>query len=275
MIVRVRRTSLLISILNNIRGGFPRPSETSPIYFMYFILECDKMKNKKILAIILLIIIIVTLVVPFFSFSAFADDSNSSSGEFRLWNSSLDFSSLIQFVEYSYSCSYSVYNGANIAYNYSYFKIKYVSSGLLTNGWTIYGKIVDGDEIALYTNGAWINENFKTWYFYELPSDMQGLSFVDSNSVLNPVDVDSYYYQWGFSIGNKIGYDSGYNVAINDSQSLGDSLLGDTLTAPLKALQNFTLFTTSSGVNITLWTLFGAIVGFSLFIAFLKLYSGG
>lgn len=112
-----------------------------------------------------------------------------------------------------------------------------------------------------------------------------------------------YYYNFDILLGNYINYDDLYDVAYNDginssaardkwsqfgydqgfidgenasgSESLGQNLLGDTLSAPMRALNNFTLYRSSSGFEVTLGGVVGAAISLTLFIAFLKIFAGG
>lgn len=94
---------------------------------------------------------------------------------------------------------------------------------------------------------------------------------------------------FGYEQGRKDGYYEGilvdYEQAYNegyyngqqdiDSGTWGENLLGHTLSAPIRALNQFTLVTTPSGFNITLGLVVGCAIALTLFIAFLKLFAGG
>jgi hypothetical protein len=112
-----------------------------------------------------------------------------------------------------------------------------------------------------------------------------------------------YYYTWDILLGNYFNYDEvfqdgfnagvnsseakdkyyqdGYDVGFSDgvnasgSQNLGHNLLGDTLSAPMRALNQFTLYKSSSGFEVTLGGVVGAAISLTLFIAFLKIFAGG
>ena len=113
----------------------------------------------------------------------------------------------------------------------------------------------------------------------------------------------TYFYTWNIILGNFINYDDVYNEAfsngVNSSQAkdkwwqegydegldhginssasslFAQNIIGDTLSAPLRALNQFTLFTSPSGVNVSLGMVFGSLIGFILFLAFLKMFAGG
>lgn len=86
---------------------------------------------------------------------------------------------------------------------------------------------------------------------------------------VNSQDAKDLWYQ--------DGYDTGYYQGRNstDSENLGHNLLGDTLSAPMKALNQFTLYESSSGFTVTLGLVVGGAISLMLFIAFLKIFAGG
>lgn len=84
----------------------------------------------------------------------------------------------------------------------------------------------------------------------------------------------------GTQLGYNEGYDTGYNVGLNASGSanLGQNLLGDTLNAPMNALNQFVLYDpdgTGSMPPLTLGLVVGGVITLTLFIAFLKIFAGG
>lgn len=145
--------------------------------------------------------------------------------------------------------------------------------------------------IPVYTSSSgWVDQKYRLIDF--------GSGFVFSNSDLykwilnNSMDVtESVDYQRGYLIGMQQGIDSedaqkkwfqnGYDEGLEDginssgSSSLGQNLIGDTLSAPFRALNGFTLFEAPNGTTITLGIVFGGMLGFVLLIAFLKLFAGG
>lgn len=101
-------------------------------------------------------------------------------------------------------------------------------------------------------------------------------------------------YNQGYSVGFEQGYtngtgsqvvqnarDEGYRDGYaagresTDSGNLGENLLGDTLSAPMDALNDFTLYESSSGFNVTLGLVVGGAICLTLLIAFLKIFAGG
>lgn len=145
--------------------------------------------------------------------------------------------------------------------------------------------------IPVYTEASgWLDQRYRLIDF--------GSGFVFSNSELykwllnNSQDVtESFEYERGYLLGMQQGidsedakkkwYQSGYDEGLEDginssgSSSLGQNLIGDTLSAPFRALNGFTLFEAPNGTTITLGIVFGGMLGFVLFIAFLKLFAGG
>lgn len=96
------------------------------------------------------------------------------------------------------------------------------------------------------------------------------------------------WYPQGFEAGVKSddaknkwypqGYEAGYAAGLNDglnssgSENLGQNLIGDTLSAPLRALNQFQLFTSPGGTVVTLGMVFGSLIALTLLFAFLKLF---
>lgn len=105
-------------------------------------------------------------------------------------------------------------------------------------------------------------------------------SFIAGREVGNEAGYDEGYnvgYTEGAGATESEAYDAGYNYAMQSISSgqFGQNLLGETLSAPIKALNQFTLVTTPSGFNITLGLVVGCAIALTLFIAFLKLFAGG
>lgn len=87
-------------------------------------------------------------------------------------------------------------------------------------------------------------------------------------------------YDQGYNAGSQAGYDQGFAAGAEstDSGNLGHNLLGDTLNAPMNALNNFTIYDPDPSDNspgITLGLVVGGVICLSLFIAFLKIFAGG
>lgn len=95
----------------------------------------------------------------------------------------------------------------------------------------------------------------------------------------------------GYSVGYDTGYDAGYSSAeladpdfdagyqqaVEDlgDGTFGQNLLGATLGAPMKALNEFVLYESAGGDRLTLGLVVGGVICLSLFIAFLKIFAGG
>lgn len=89
-------------------------------------------------------------------------------------------------------------------------------------------------------------------------------------------------YEVGFDEGYRVGYEVGFadntgggGGSSEDSANLGKNLLGDTLSAPMRALNNFVLYESDSGFEVTLGGVVGASICLTLFISFLKIFAGG
>lgn len=94
--------------------------------------------------------------------------------------------------------------------------------------------------------------------------------YYDAEILLNVYDDG---YDDGYDEGEIDGYNRGFDVAA--SQDFGKNLLGETLLAPVRALQQIVLYNTSSGFPVTLWFVFSTCVGVALLIWFLKMFAGG
>lgn len=86
-------------------------------------------------------------------------------------------------------------------------------------------------------------------------------------------------YKNGYQQGtlNSDNYKKGYNDAARSMSdgTFGENFLGNLFSAPVRALNSFTLITTPGGVEITLGGILAACIALTVFIAFLKLYAGG
>ena len=120
-----------------------------------------------------------------------------------------------------------------------------------------------------------------TTYFYNF--DIVLGNFVDSTQIYAEGYASGFvngFYE-GFEQGEIAFSDSAYNqgfadgVNSSDSENLGQNLLGDTLSAPIDALNEFTLYESSSGLKVTLGLVLGGVICLSIFIAFLKIFAGG
>ena len=115
---------------------------------------------------------------------------------------------------------------------------------------------------------------------YEL-YDVNGVvSYNDSYSAGYASGYD-FGSKWGYDLGYKhgesAGYDQGYNIGLNEgySSSLGTNLIGSTFEGISGALKSFVLFSTTSGIDVSIWTIISGFIGISLFIWILKLFAGG
>lgn len=91
-------------------------------------------------------------------------------------------------------------------------------------------------------------------------------------------DLAHYWGAWynGNNDGYHDGYLEGYNFGIsqNSSTSFGENLIGETLAAPFKGLNQFILYEGPNG-SVSLGLVLGGVICLSLFIAFLKIFAGG
>lgn len=133
-------------------------------------------------------------------------------------------------------------------------------------GYRFYYRFVgDTYPTQVYTSSdGWFNNGYRLIYFVDTMTTVDTL-FVDTFGTFigsGEDAVDSY----------SAGFNNGY--AAGSSASFGQNLIGDTLSAPFKALNTFILFE-YNGVAVTLGGVFGAMLALILFIIFLKMFAGG
>lgn len=135
---------------------------------------------------------------------------------------------------------------------------------------------------------GWVDQEYRLLNF---GSGVTLDEFMYNWIVNNATPIDNSSYQSGYLAGYQAGitstekrdeyfqegYDEGFADGLNStsSSSLGQNLIGDTLSAPIRALNSFTLFTSPSGVDVSLGMVFGSLIALVLFIAFLKMFAGG
>ena len=83
-------------------------------------------------------------------------------------------------------------------------------------------------------------------------------------------DAKNKWYPQGYDAGYAAGLDAGLNSS--DSKALGQNLIGESLSGPMRVLNGFQLFTAPNGTVVTLGMVFGSIIALSLFLAFLKMF---
>ena len=80
----------------------------------------------------------------------------------------------------------------------------------------------------------------------------------------------------GWNEGYNDGYQNGYSDANNSSASDAfiQDILGDTLNAPMDALNDFVIGVAPNGRQLTLGLVIGGVISLMLLLAFLKLFGG-
>lgn len=154
---------------------------------------------------------------------------------------------------------------------------------------------------SVYVNSVMYSGSFSS---STITSTLSGVTSFDVYPVEHSYSPGvTYYYTWNILLGDYFnendvfqagfnegvnsqiakdkyfneGYDLGLSDGLNSSasSSLGSNLLGETLSAPMTALNSFVLYTTPSGVPISLGLVLGSVIALTFFIAFLKLFAGG
>ena len=161
------------------------------------------------------------------------------------------------------------------------------NSSLIVNGVSYFGttdySFSGGtywlDYYDFYSINPGIDSSSSVPYFYEftiyaMDPDVfneYGESYLSGfKDGVNSSESKNKWYPQGF----ESGYQQGVLDGVNSSQStsFGQNLLGDTLSAPMKALNNFTLFVAPNGTSVTLGGIIGALIGLSLLLVFLSFF---
>lgn len=267
------------------------------------------MKNKLIKILSILSIVIVLATVFIFPASA-ADGITPDVGlivTFRLASQLNSASRVVisagQFAQV-YTSSTPVYTYWNYSYmgdDYAYYDadldMYYVSVTITTNGYIPELKFYDSEGVYLMTNV--INEDPNDPIILD-PGDRCDIIVEYSSSPSSTTTTYTrrlYLYEYntesawregfdagydaGLASGKQTGYNEGYDDGLADglnsseSASLGSNLLGQTLAAPMNALNQFVLITLPNGANITLGMILGSMIALIVLLAFLKLFAGG
>ena len=256
------------------------------------------MKNKKILLIFLVVIVITTLVVPMFSISTYAADDLELTyyilyGDFFVFDSPLPnawigtdptFFPTAQFdIRFCVLTTEQIYTGI---------KLVYVDDESIYNNDQVNVYFVDenNNENLVYGGlfGGWDNEGYRMIEFMADSSDAMLFNWLSTNGKFYKSLFQDGYNQGyevgkqdGIVIGKQVGYNQGYvvgkqdGIIIGENSAFGNNLIGDTLAAPVNALNSFVLYETSSGFSITLWGVFSTVLAVGLTIWFIKMFAGG
>ena len=251
-----------------------------------------KIKRSKIFRSLFLCFILCSFIVPLFSFNSFAATSYTIRAD----------TYVIDIYEYEselmnqeVSCSFRFTSG-NFTFNslkfifdedgyfYIYFDDRLVydpgngtsqAPNFVDNNQYLY--IFVSDEQTVDASNNWIYAFEDLFNRFDAFDDhlFEGAKWYGLSSGYNEG------YDEGFSNGEEQGYAYGYRdgylegINVDASENFGQNLIGDTLAAPFQALNSFVLFTSPSGVDVSLGFIFGGVIALLLFIAFLKMFAGG
>lgn len=248
-------------------------------------------KSAKILASLLILVVLISS----FAISSFADTSPvvHEGLYFASGNPVIPSATIVQNIEFE------SYGGV-----YDQMYISVGTSGTPRAFYLYYAQLADNNyeqaganEFSDDGTPYWDNNNYR-------------LIYVSSDS-----SVSAEYYTWftsvfvsgagynagfedGFLAGKDVGFNEGYSAgtssqaiqnardegynqgvadgrAMTDSENLGANILGDTLNAPMNALNNFVIYESTTGFQVTLGLVVGGAISLTLFIAFLKIFAGG
>lgn len=198
-----------------------------------------------------------------------------------------------------------VYSGDNLILRWSYADPEkvYLYQPGVTNPYQSLDIDEDIDRVVLWT----YNNSL-----YTVTNGFTGFNQMFGDLTIHDYFLeDKYYntgYQLGFVDGEDIGYDSGYSIGYDegyyagqvvgsgldydaiyqrgydeaikeiDSGEFGQNLIGNTLMAPLNALNSFVLYEVVVGgveLQVTLGSILFGLIGVILFVCFLKMFAGG
>ena len=235
------------------------------------------MKSKKFLSIFFLVVVLTTLFVPLFSFNTSAVDVHEyKSGEYLVWDNTIE---VLNFSEQRHIIYLDFYAPLLEESFVGFVISKDVYSG---NSKFLGYLRSDGTEKGVYRdvpredNSGWVDGNCRIIQFQQDVTEKILNVWFDLWGVQgdsNTVEVFDSAYQTGYDIGYNVGFVRGRNEG--QSEDFGFNFLGDTLSAPIRALDNLVLFESNSGFRITVWGVFSTVVGISLFIWFMKMFAGG
>lgn len=198
------------------------------------------------------------------------------------------------FAYFTVDIDYNTFNTAyrrafEVGYNFGYFDAggadyqEGYEDGLADGTSLGYNQGYDAGSIAGYNTGYYVGyEEGETAGNLEGLDAGYALGFDDGyDDGLNAGYTQGYTTGYNEGLLNNDGYQEGYNDAVSQIEDgeFGRNLLGNAFSAPFEALNRLVLidWTTQAGqrVTITVMTVFYTIIGISLFIWFLKLFSGG
>lgn len=208
----------------------------------------------------------------------------SGSGSFRFTQRLNDSGSSTAFIMF--------YDGSiptpSIQFNYT---VAYDSAGqtYTLDGIYVGGELIDLDSLYWIDFGFVVNNDENPYYLPIIVSLLNsGQSVTYEDCVFSPRMFYNGYslsYNLGYYDAERYAYSAGYDdgyydgINMNDSANLGKNLLGETFTAPLKALEEFNLVSwrTANGtlVEISIMSILSAIVAVGLFFLFIKMFAGG
>lgn len=137
-----------------------------------------------------------------------------------------------------------------------------------------------GDDFYTYSDFDYIDITIGMTYSYEWrDAQMDRLSCILFGALYQQITYPKSFAD-GVISGYSSGFDSsaykeGYNQAISEISSgeFGENLLGNFFSAPIRALNSFTLVKLPSGVSISLGAVLSAMIALCLVLAFIKIYS--
>lgn len=266
---------------------------------------------KRILAVSACVLVLLSVIIV----PSFADDSFQSITpiEFNDFSGSIEatafpganslplISNTTVYRDYLYQGDYHNNNGVRVKYGDLYgngSSVPYIQIYLVCNYQSVYVNSVayNASDSTSSANANPINLLYLDRFVcYPAQASYGNTGYYIFNIVLGIYGDYNSGYQAGFEDGKVSGYDEGYHAGLMTNPSYdeaynagyadgvgeissgewGANLLGDTLSAPIKALNEFVIVTTPSGFDITLGLVVGCTIALTLFLAFLKMFAGG
>lgn len=181
-------------------------------------------------------------------------------GEYRIFKPTLDINFASTQTVQTYQFDFNIYGGYNADYmsfvsDADKVTMSYSFTDEGSGGLRMMYRQSFGDE-----SGTWLVPRARIIYFQSNPDDPTFQQWLLDNTIL--VTADSI----------DVIYDAGYSNGFNDGWT--DNIIGDTLNAPIQALNNMVLLETAD-VTITLGGVIVTMIALSILIVYLKKYAGG
>lgn len=201
--------------------------------------------------------------------------ASSTNGDVTTFLNSSDYTAHASRIKYADYGSYSAvpYIQITLECNYATVYLNSVTYSGSNSSAQVSASLTGVSEFICYPAQNSFNSNLTYFYTWNIfLGDFFSYDVVYQDGFNAGVSSDAAKDLW-YTQGYDAGLEHGLNS--NQSESFGSNLLGETLSAPMKALNQFTIYESSSGFTVTLGLVVGGAISLTLFIAFLKIFAGG